>query len=73
MEALEKAARAVGGSTEFTSKAAAEGLEFLAMAGFNSNQAMSVLPSVVDLATGANTGFSTGLPTSPRMRSARLT
>ncbi len=53
-EKLEQAARRVGGATEFTSKSAAEGLEFLAMAGFNASQAMSVLPAVVDLATGAN-------------------
>ena len=51
---LEAASRKVGGSTEFTSKAAGEGLEFLAMAGFNAKQAVSVLPSVVDLATSAN-------------------
>jgi len=54
MEKLEAAARKIGGTTEFTSKAAAEGLEFLAMTGFNAEQAISVLPSVVDLATGAN-------------------
>ena len=54
-EKLEAAARRVGGATEFTSKAAAEGLEFLAMAGFSAEQAISVLPAVVDLATSSNT------------------
>jgi len=54
-EKLEAAARAVGGTTEFTSKEAAQGLEFLAMAGFNAEQAIAVLPSVVDLATSSNT------------------
>ena len=53
-EKLEAAARRVGGATEFTSKEAGEGLEFLAMAGFSASQAVSALPVVVDLATAAN-------------------
>jgi len=54
-EKLEAAARKVGGATEFTSKAAAEGLSFLAMAGFTAKQSISALPTIVDLATSANT------------------
>lgn len=51
LEELGKTARAVGAATQFTATQAAEGLDFLAMAGFNSVQAMASLPGVVDLAT----------------------
>jgi TP901 family phage tail tape measure protein len=51
---LEAAARKVGATTEFTAAQAAEGLDFLAMAGFTAEQAMAALPSVVNLATAAN-------------------
>lgn len=54
---LKKAARDVGAATEFSATQAAEGLDFLAMAGFNSEQAISALPKVVDLATAANVDF----------------
>jgi len=51
LEALKQTARDVGASTEFSATQAASGLEFLAVAGFNAEQAMSALPGVVDLAT----------------------
>lgn len=50
---LEETAKRIGSETEFTSKAAAEGLNFLAMAGFNAEQSVAALPGVVDLATAA--------------------
>jgi TP901 family phage tail tape measure protein len=50
---LEAAARKVGATTEFTASQAAQGLDFLAMAGFNSKQSIAALPGVVDLATTA--------------------
>ena len=53
-EQLEAAARRVGSATEFTSKEAALGLEFMAMAGFSASNAISALPVVVNLATAAN-------------------
>lgn len=52
-EELEEAAKQIGATTEFTASQAAEGLNFLAMAGFNADQAISALPGVVDLATAA--------------------
>lgn len=52
-ERLEEAATRVGISTEFSSSQAAEGLGFLAMAGFNAEQAVASLAGVVDLATSA--------------------
>jgi TP901 family phage tail tape measure protein len=48
-------ARKVGAETEFSAADAARGLDFLAMAGFNAEQAMAALPGVTDLATIANT------------------
>lgn len=48
---LESAARDVGATTEFKASQAAEGLNFLAMAGFNAEQAVAALPGIVDLAT----------------------
>lgn len=54
---LKKSAREVGAATEFSATQAAEGLDFLAMAGFNAEQAIASLPKVVDLATVANVDF----------------
>lgn len=51
---LEKAARETGASTIFSASESAQALDFLAMAGFNADQAISALPGVVDLATAAN-------------------
>lgn len=54
MTALKKTARDLGATTEFSASQAAQGLDFLAMAGFNAEQAMAGLPAIVDLATVAN-------------------
>lgn len=51
---LKKTARDVGAVTQFSAGEAAQGLDFLAMAGFNAKQSMVALPGVVDLATVAN-------------------
>jgi len=51
LKQLGKTARDVGAATQFTAAQAAEGLDFLALAGFNAGQAMASLPGVVDLAT----------------------
>lgn len=51
---LEEAARKAGATTEFSASAAGEGLDFLAMAGFNAEQSIAALPGVIDLATVAN-------------------
>jgi TP901 family phage tail tape measure protein len=53
-DALQEKAREVGATTEFTAAEAGKGLEFLAMAGFDANQAMAALPLTVDLATASN-------------------
>ena len=55
MVRLKQTARDLGATTEFTATQAAQGLDFLAMAGFNTEQAMAALPGVVNLATVAQT------------------
>lgn len=52
-EAMEKQARDLGATTLHTASAAAEGMGFLAMAGFDTNQIMSAIPGTLDLATAA--------------------
>ncbi len=51
MERLKKTARDVGATTKFSATEAAEGLDFLALAGFSAEQAMAALPDVTALAT----------------------
>jgi len=53
-ELLRKVTRDIGAKKEFSANQAAQGLDFLAMAGFDAEQAMSMLPGVVDLATSTN-------------------
>lgn len=53
--ALKNTAREVGATTQFSATEAAAGLDFLALTGFKTTQAMSALPGVVNLATVANT------------------
>ena len=54
MAELEAAAKRVGSTTQFTSAQAAQGLDFLAMAGFNAAQSIAALPGLAELATAAN-------------------
>lgn len=56
---LEAVVRRVGATTEFTASEAAQGLDFLAMAGFNAKQSMAALPKLVDLATASQTDLAT--------------
>ena len=58
-KAIEKAAKDIGATTEFTASQAAEGLNFLALAGFNAQQSIAALPRVVDLATAAQIDLAT--------------
>ena len=51
---LSNAARTAGKETQFTAAEAAQGLDFMAMAGFTASQAIASLPGIVDLATAAN-------------------
>lgn len=53
LQSLMDTARELGATTEFSATQAAQGLDFLAMAGFSAEQAIASLPGVVDLATVA--------------------
>ena len=55
LQSLMDTARELGGTTEFSASQAANGLDFLATAGFTAEQAIASLPGVVDLATVAGT------------------
>jgi TP901 family phage tail tape measure protein len=59
LAALGRIAREVGATTKFSATEAAAGLDFLAMAGFNSEQAMVALPGVTALAIVAQTDLAT--------------
>ena len=56
-EKLKKTARDVGATTEFSATQSAEGLRFLAKAGYDVGFAMKALPSFVDLATASENDF----------------
>lgn len=64
-QGLVDTAKQVGATTQFSATQAAEGIDFLAMAGFNAKQAMAALPGVVDLAvvSGADLGTATDIAT----------
>lgn len=53
MEALRDVAKDLGSTTEFTARQAADGLTFLARAGFDAAEAMAAIPAVLDLATAS--------------------
>ncbi|PIC88432.1 phage tail tape measure protein [Sporosarcina sp. P21c] len=50
IESLEKTARNLGATTQFSAKEAADGMQFLAMAGFKTNDIISAMPGMLDLA-----------------------
>ncbi|MCK4536835.1 MAG: phage tail tape measure protein, partial [Desulfuromonadales bacterium] len=57
LKEIEATARRVGSETEFTATQAAEGLDFLARAGFTAAEAMAALGSMVNLATATGEDF----------------
>jgi TP901 family phage tail tape measure protein len=54
MAELNKLARDLGRSTQFSAKQAAEGMDFLAMAGFKSNEIIAAMPGLLNLAAAGN-------------------
>ncbi len=50
-EALKSAARIMGEQTEYSAKEASDGMQFLAMAGFDAKSIIEAMPSVLQLAT----------------------
>lgn len=57
LEAMRDISKQLGSTTEFSASQAADGLNFLAMAGFNASEAMAALPQVLDLATASGLGL----------------
>jgi len=53
LQGLSDLARDMGATTAFSAKEAAEGIQFLGMAGFNTNDIMDALPSTLNLAAAA--------------------
>lgn len=58
-EKLEAAAREMGETTEWSASKSAEALQFMAMAGWDTNQAVGALPGMLDLATAGMTDLAT--------------
>ena len=54
MKALEATAKDLGKTTVFSAKEAAEGMTFLAQAGFETNEIISAMPGTLNLAAAAN-------------------
>ena len=51
MERLTKTARTLGATTNWSASQAAEGMQFLAMAGFSTEQTIAAMPGMLDLAS----------------------
>jgi TP901 family phage tail tape measure protein len=69
LEALRDIAKDLGSTTEFSASQAADGLNFLAMAGFNATEAMAAIPSVLDLATASGLGLAEAADTASNIMS----
>ena len=69
LEALRDIAKELGSTTEFSASQAADGLNFLAMAGFNAKEAMAAIPSVLDLATASGMGLAAAADTASNIMS----
>ncbi|MDF3917525.1 phage tail tape measure protein [Salinicola salarius] len=54
MAKLEKQARELGATTQFSAQQAAEGQRFLAQAGFDANQILAATPGILQLATAGS-------------------
>jgi TP901 family phage tail tape measure protein len=57
MVQLEQVTRQLGATTMFSASQAAEGVKFLGMAGFETNQIIAALPATLDLAAAASLGM----------------
>lgn len=53
LQAMRNVARDLGATTEFSAGQAADGLTFLAMAGFSASEAIAAIPATLDLATAS--------------------
>lgn len=53
LDRMTQTARELGATTPWSARQAAEGMEYLAMAGFNVNQTIAAMPGLLELATAA--------------------
>lgn len=56
---MSETARHLGATTEFSASQAAEGMQYLAMAGFDVNEIISAMPNVLNLASAAQVDLGT--------------
>lgn len=70
MERMREIAIRLGASTEFSATQAADGLQFLGMAGFSAAESMAAIPQVLDLATAAGMGLGEAADTASNIMSA---
>jgi TP901 family phage tail tape measure protein len=69
LERMRDVAKDLGSTTEFTATQAADGLTFLAMAGFRAAEAISAIPAVLDLATASGMGLAQAADTASNIMS----
>ncbi|MBM2013376.1 phage tail tape measure protein [Sulfitobacter pseudonitzschiae] len=69
LAAMRDVAKGLGATTEFSSKQAADGLTFLAMAGFNAAESIAAIPAVLDLATASGMGLAQAADTASNIMS----
>ncbi len=70
LKLLEQQAKKLGSTTKFSATQAAKGMNFLAMAGFNTNQIMSAMPDVLNLATAGQLSLAKAADISSNIMSA---
>lgn len=69
MEEMTELAKELGSSTQFSASQAAEGMQFLSMAGFDTKETMSALPGVLDLAAAGATDLGSAADTASNILS----
>lgn len=69
LEEMRNVAKDLGSATEFSSKQAADGLSYLAMAGFGASESIAAIPSVLDLATASGMGLAQAADTASNIMS----
>lgn len=70
LAAMRDVAKELGSSTEFSAAQAADGMRFLAMAGFDAKQSMAAIPDVLDLATASGMGLANAADIASNIMSA---
>lgn len=69
LAAMRDVARDLGATTEFSAMQAADGLNFLSMAGFSASESMAAISSVLDLATASGMGLAQAADTASNIMS----